>query len=147
MNDHIKEFLQQQTCATVCCIDEYQKPWCFTCFYTFNSNDGLLYYKSSAGSSHSAIMKENPVVAGSVLPDKLNKLIVQGIQFEGVVLDPEHPLSERAAAYYYKSSPLALAVSGEIWTIQINHIKMTDSKLGFGKKITWHREDELVCHN
>ena len=44
---------------------------------------------------------------------------------------------------------MALAVAGEIWTIKMDSIKMTDSTLGFGKKITWEREPEnqAVVHN
>jgi uncharacterized protein YhbP (UPF0306 family) len=34
-----------------------------------------------------------------------------------------------------------LAIPGETRTIQISHIKMTDSTKGFGKKITWNRDE------
>jgi hypothetical protein len=84
-------------------------------------------------------MKKNPFVAGTVLPDKLNKLIVKGIQFEAIVLDEHHPLAIRDPGLYYKKHPIALAIPGEIWTIQINSIKMTDSTKLFGKKTTWTR--------
>jgi hypothetical protein len=142
MNETIIHFLQQQTCATVCCVDAAGKPWCFNCFYVFNAEEGLLYYKSSPDTHHSALIKMNPVIAGSILPDKLNKLLVKGIQFDGVLLEADHPLTKHAAAQYYKKNPLALAMPGEIWTIRINHIKMTDSTKGFGKKIGWSRTEQ-----
>jgi uncharacterized protein len=141
MNESIIHFLQQQTCATVCCVNETFKPWCFNCFYVFNPELGVIYYKSSQGTQHSAILKSNPEVAGTILPDKLNKLLVKGVQFEGILLEPGHPLAAHGAAQYYKKNPLALAMPGEIWTIQLNHIKMTDSTKGFGKKITWDRAE------
>ena len=139
MNESIILFLQQQTCATVCCVNAAFKPWCFNCFYVFNTEAGVIYYKSSQGTQHSAVLKSSPEVAGTILPDKLNKLLVKGVQFEGVLLEADHPLAIHAAAHYYKKNPLALAMPGEIWTIQLNHIKMTDSSKGFGKKITWDR--------
>ena len=143
MNETIIRFLQQQTCATICCVDQDGKPYCFNCFYEFNSDMGMLYFKSSAESYHSALMKKNPFIAGTILPDKLNKLLVKGIQFEGNVLEEHHPLKEQASAYYYKKHPIALAISGDVWTIQINRIKMTDSTMGFGKKISWNRTEAV----
>lgn len=142
MNENISAFLQEQTCATVSCIGEKGHPYCFTCFYVFNSEDGLIYFKSSSDSLHSSYLKKNPVVAGTILPDKFNKLQIRGIQLEGVLLENNHPLARSASGHYHKKNPLALAMPGEIWTIQINRIKFTDSKMGFGKKLTWIRSGQ-----
>ncbi len=143
MNETISTFLKNQTCASICCVNELGKPYCFTCFYAFNYEEGLLYFKSSANSHHSTLMKKNPFIAGTILPDKLNKLIVKGIQFEGIVLDADDPLVKHSVSNYLKQHPLALAMSGDVWTISISNIKMTDSTLGFGKKITWRKEETL----
>lgn len=145
MNENIIKFISQQTCATVCCVDETSKPYSFSCFYAFNAKEGLLYYKSSLETKHSQIIVEHPFVAGTILPDKLNKLHIKGLQFEGEVLPVTHPEAKEAGAFYYKAHPLAVAIGGEIWTIKISSIKYTDSSLGFGKKIGWKREvKELV---
>ena len=143
INEAIIQFLQEQTCAGICCVERSGKPYCFSCFYAFNSVEGLLYFKSSANSHHAGLMKENPFVAGTILPDKLNKVFIKGIQFEATVLDTTQPLVNRKLGIYLAKHPLALAIPGEIWALQINHIKMTDSTLGFGKKITWNREPEM----
>lgn len=137
MNETIVRFIEKQTCATVCCVEENNKPYCFSCFYAFNAGEGLLYFKSSSDTHHSSLMKDNAFVAGTILPDKLNTLLVKGIQFEGVVLGPNHSLVKNASRYYHKKYPIALAMQGEISVIQITHIKMTDSTKGFGKKTTW----------
>ena len=142
MNERIEEYLKQQSCANVCCVDTRRLPYCFSCFYAYNINDRLLYYKSSLDAHHSKIILDSPEIAGTILPDKLSKLQVKGLQFEGIVLPLEHPLATNAAAFYYKKNPVAVAMPGEIWTIQINFIKFTDSRLGFGKKLTWNREEQ-----
>ncbi|MFZ9387675.1 MAG: pyridoxamine 5'-phosphate oxidase family protein [Chitinophagaceae bacterium] len=142
MNDPITRFIGEQTCASVCCVDEKGEPYCFSCYYSFDSKTGLLYYKSSSMSRHSAILDFHPVVAGTILPDRLNQLKVRGIQFEGVMLPSGHPLTKAAARDYYMKHPLAITVPGEIRIIQINHIKFTDSTAGFGKKQTWSRREE-----
>jgi hypothetical protein len=93
------------------------------------------------------LLKHKPSVAGTILPDKLNKLLVKGIQFEGTLLDAGDSVAASAAVLYYKQNPLAVAMPGEVWTIRIDHIKMTDSTLGFGKKLKWSREavEEQGC--
>lgn len=143
MNETIIHFLEQQNCASICCIDEAGKPYCFSCFYAFSRIDGLIYFKSSSNSHHTQLMKKNPFVAGTVLPDKLNKLTIKGIQFEAIVLDTQHPLVKKRLNSYYKKHPAALAMPGDIWVLQIEYIKMTDNTLGFGKKIIWNRVKKI----
>src|SRR5688572_17195611 len=75
MDENIIRFLQKQTCATISLVDGQGKPYCFNCFYAFNSEDGLLYFKSSATSYHVGLLKSNPLTAGTILPDKLNVLL------------------------------------------------------------------------
>jgi uncharacterized protein YhbP (UPF0306 family) len=144
MNENINDFIAKQTCGSLCCVDENGMPYCFSFFYAFNSTEGLLYYKSSDYTKHSTIIKANPVVAGTILPDKLNVLQVKGVQFEGIILSLDHPASKTASTHYYKKHPMAIAMPGDIWTIQVNNIKFTDNSLGFGKKITWSRNEPVA---
>lgn len=144
MNENIIQFLQQQTCATICCVDNDGLPYCFSCFYVFNKETYSLYFKSSKDSNHSILLAKNPAVAGTILPDKLNKLIVKGIQFTGELSNENEPLAKDTATKYYFKFPAALAVNGQIYTIQLNGIKLTDSSTMFGKKIVWRRQEYPV---
>jgi uncharacterized protein YhbP (UPF0306 family) len=137
MDEKITRFILNQTCAGICCVDETGSPYCFSCFYAFNSDQGLLFFKSPSSARHSSILTNNPLAAGTIQPDKLNKLIVKGIQFEGVLLPENNPACKIAVAAYYRKFPMAFAIPGEIRTIRIHTIKMTDSTIGFGKKIHW----------
>ena len=139
MNERITVFLQKQTCCTICCTDDAGHPYCFSCYYSFNPDRGLLYFKSSAEAHHSFLLKQRFHVAGTVLPDKLNKLVTKGIQFQGVLLKQDHSLAKDAFVNFHKQYPLAMGFSGDVFVIQINQIKMTDNNLGFGKKTTWNR--------
>lgn len=143
MDKKIVEFLKSQNCATVCCTDEVGKPYCFSCFYAFDYNNGTIYFKSSANSQHAVLMKRNPFIAGTVLPDKLNKLAVKGIQFEAEVMDSTAPEVKEGSRNYFIKHPVALLMPGELWVLQINHIKMTDNTFGFGHKIIWNRSEVL----
>ncbi len=144
MDQSIVQFIEKQKSCTVCCVDEVGNPYCFSCFYVFNAEQGLFYFKSSATSKHCGILEKNPFVAGTILPDKLNVLVIKGIQFEGMVLPSHHFLVDEASSFYHKKIPAALTISGDIWIVKIENIKMTDSTFGFGKKICWSRSEKEV---
>jgi uncharacterized protein len=144
MNESIKAFIEKQTVATICCIDEQGAPYCFSCFYAFNSEKGVLYYKSSSNAQHSLLLKNTGTVAGTILPDRLRPLLVQGIQFEGNIIPPVDELCKGASKIYLMKFPFAIAIPGEVYTIKVANIKMTDSSKGFGKKILWSRENDEV---
>lgn len=143
MNERIVDFIEGQKVATVCCVDENKKPYCFSCFYAFDKEKGLIYFKSSAHAYHSQLLFQNPSVAGSIQPDKLNPVAIKGIQFTGSVIDSENVLSFDAAKIYHKKYPFALAMPGDVWTIQPEEIKFTDNTMGFGKKITWNLHETV----
>lgn len=144
MDDLISGFIEKQKCANVSCIDSEGNPYCFSCFYAFNAADGLLYFKSSAGTHHMKLIKNNPVIAGTILPDRLPLVGVKGIQFQGLVLSFADRLSEVGSKSYHRKYPFARVISGEVWVIQLLSIKMTDSSIGFGKKIMWTINEATV---
>ncbi len=136
---NIARFIEKQNSATICCTGNTGNPYCFSCYYALNLKDGLLYFKSSVEAYHSILLKENPVIAGTILPDSLNKLKIKGVQFTGELLDSQDPLVKDAYMLYHRKHPMALAIKGEVFTIRIDSIKMTDSTRVFGKKIFWDR--------
>lgn len=144
MNESIMRFIEMQKCVSICCVDSEGNPYCFSCFYAFNAEEGLLYFKSSPATYHIKLLLQKPVVSGSILPDKLQILSVKGIQFQGVVLSEHHELSKNASTHYHKKYPFTLAIPGEKWTIQLTRIKMTDSSRLFGNKLYWERTEMKV---
>jgi uncharacterized protein len=137
MDERIVHFIDDQKVASVCCIDSEGRPYCFSCFYVFDKKKNLLYFKSSVNAHHTGLLIQNPDVAGAIQPDKLNPLAIKGIQFTGRILNAEDDLCSDATIVYHKRYPFALAMPGEVWTIQLQVIKMTDNTLRFGKKINW----------
>lgn len=139
MHKDISAFIKKQTTATISCVDENSKPYCFSVFYAWDAENKLLIYKSSPETRHSQLILQNRFVAGTIHPDKLNRLLVQGIQFEGVALNSEDSLAKGASITYHKKHPIAIVKPGELWVVQVNQIKMTDSTKGFGTKLRWSR--------
>lgn len=137
--EHIDSFIKKQTVASVSCIDASGLPYCFSCFYAYDAENTFLYFKTSIDTTHTPLMMANANIAGTILPDKLVKLAVQGIQFEGTVLKPGSEEAPHAATMYHHKYPFALPMPGDVWAIKIRHCKMTDNTLGFGKKLEWAR--------
>lgn len=145
MNDQICKFIAKQQCASICCRDKEGNPYCFNCFYAFDPSGMFLCFKSSMDTRHAKLLIGFNQVAGTILPDKLSALKVQGIQFTGKVLHVTQQDDHKFSSLYHKRYPFALAMPGEIWTIRIDEVKLTDSTLGFGKKISWNRDQ--ILHN
>jgi uncharacterized protein YhbP (UPF0306 family) len=141
---HIRQFMSRQTVASVCCSDAEGQLHCFSCYYAFDEENMLLCFKTSESSLHMQILKQRPLVAGTILPDKLNKLKVQGIQFNGEMLDAEHPMAAQASKRYHLKYPFALAMPGKVCTIALHRVKMTDNSIGFGTRLLWEQEAEVV---
>jgi len=138
MDKRIIEFISQQKTASVCCLDENNNPYCFSVFFVFDKDRERLYFKSSSSSSHVRYLLLNKEIAGTILPDKLNLLAIQGIQFTGSICPGES--IHFAARAYHKKIPFALAMPGDVWAIQLKTIKLTDNTIGIGKKILWIKE-------
>ena len=144
MITRIADFLEKQTAASISCVNEINEPYSFSCFYVYNRKENLLYYKSSPAAYHSRILLKNQKVAGTIMPDKLNKLFIKGVQFTGEVLPHNHPACEDAGSKYYFKLPMATAIPGDVWTIQLNQLKMTNNNLGVVQKLAWQRKENVI---
>jgi uncharacterized protein YhbP (UPF0306 family) len=136
-------FLQEAKVLTYCTVVEDQ-PHCAPCYFSFLEQDDNYYllFKSSADTQHIQEALINPKVAGSVLPNrKIEVSSNQGVQFKGLFIVDKEDRGKLKKAYYTKF-PYAKAVPGEVWSIQLDHLKMTDNTLGFGKKLKWSRENK-----
>jgi len=125
LHDSISRFIGKQTCASICCVDEDGRPHCFACFYAFEKDNALLYFKSSAASRHMTILKKKPFVSGTILPDRLRTYAIEGIQFHGLWLPQDHPLAQKAPERYHIKYPFALVIAGEVHTIQLQATRMS----------------------
>jgi uncharacterized protein YhbP (UPF0306 family) len=139
MDKRISNFIEQQKTATICCLDESNDPYCFTVFFVFDKTEKRLLFKSSGSANHSKWLLRKKAVAGTILPDKLDLLAIRGVQFVGCMMNSVDP-SGTAWSQYHKKLPLAIAMPGEVWTIQLESIKLTDNSFGIGRKILWNRE-------
>lgn len=116
-------------------------PWCASCYYAFDKKFKLLIFKTDMDSQHMQEAMAQLHVAGTILPDKAKKGIVKGIQYQGKMVVDNDELMERGKKKYYKKFPFARAMDGSIVVIKLSLAKLTDNKLGFGKRLLWKSEE------
>jgi uncharacterized protein YhbP (UPF0306 family) len=113
------------------------EPWCANCFYVYLEKENALVFTTDADTRHGKEFIKNPQVAGSVVLETMVIGKIRGIQFQGVVSEPEGELLSKAKWAYLKRFPPAALMDTHLWIVKLTLIKMTDNRLGFGKKIIW----------
>lgn len=139
MKKEIADFFKENKVAGICCTDAEGKPYCFQCFYALDPENNLLFFKSSSETFHSKLLADNPDVAGTVQPEKVELLTLKGIQFTGKILQDNFPGKVSPESFYHKKFPFALAKRGHVWCIRLDMVKMTDNTRFFGEKLRWER--------
>lgn len=139
MEKEIADFIKKYRIATISCAGLDASPYVFHSFYAFDLKNQLLIFKSSQNSFHASLLAENPKVAGSILPDRINLLALKGIQFTGRILYQDLPQNINPESFYHKKFPFAIAKPGKVWCIQVDMIKMTNNTPAFGSKLKWER--------
>ena len=117
------------------------KPWTANCFYVFLEDEVVFVFTTDDDTRHGNEFEKNPLVAGSVVLETNVIGKIQGIQFEGEASRPEGEMAKRAKKAYLKRFPVAALMNTSLWIVKVAHIKMTDNRLGFGKKLLWNRTD------
>ena len=79
----------------------------------------------------------NPSVAGTIALETWRVGRIRGIQFTGTVTEPAGDDLIRARKIYLRRFPYAALAEVHLWVIGLDYIKLTDNRLGFGKKIIW----------
>lgn len=142
INESILEFLQKQSFATICYTDG-ESPFCFNCYYAINEERGLLYFKTSSSARHSTILLQRRKVSGTVLPDKVDRIMTKGVQFTGEVLIADEEMMKEASKLYHRRMPMALAMNGVVFVVRLDIVKMTERKLSGARRVEWKRGEEL----
>ena len=115
-------------------------PYCSNLFYTYLEEKNVFVFTSSENTRHDAEMKNDGRVAGSVVLETEIVGKIQGLQFQGIVLKPEGELLKAARTAYLKRFPFAVFMDVELWVLELTFAKLTDNRLGFGRKLVWERD-------
>lgn len=116
------------------------EPWCCNCFYVYIPEDNCFVITSDLTTKHIQHTAHNIFVAGSVVLETSTVGKIQGLQFTGVISAASGDQLKRVKKAYLKKFPVATLMKTTLWTVDATKLKLTDNRLGFGKKLNWEKE-------
>jgi uncharacterized protein YhbP (UPF0306 family) len=112
-------------------------PWCASCFYAWDEESNTLVITTDPVTRHGEEFRLNQRVAGTIALETRRVGRIRGAQFTGTVSEPAGGDLRHARRTYLKRFPYAALADLHLWIIRPDYIKLTDNRLGFGKKIIW----------
>lgn len=134
----ICNYLIDQHVLTLCTQDE-DGLWCANCFYVFDAEKMCFYLMTDDKARHTQGMLRDGHVVGTVTDQTQTIAHIQGIQYTGIASRVTAVEQSQVKSLYCERFPIARLKSAPLWQIQLLTVKMTDNKLGFGKKHFWQR--------
>ena len=131
----VKFFKKHHVLTVATCVNG--EPWCANCFYVYLEERNALVFTTDPETRHGKEFRENSLIAGSVVLETPVIGKIRGIQFQAVVSEPKDDDLNRARKAYLKRFPVAMLMETHLWIAELTLVKMTDNRLGFGKKLIW----------
>jgi len=132
--EKVERFLEKHHLLSLATSSE-NRPHSASLFYAYDADTVSFVVASDTKTEHIQNILSNPNVSGTVAleTDEVGK--IQGIQFQAQMQEA----TKEEGTHYYKAFPYAKVMHPTLWSITIKTIKMTDNRLGFGKKLYWKR--------
>jgi len=103
-------------------------------FYVWDEKKLSFVVASSDDTTHIKHIKQNQNIAGNIVLETKTVGKIQGVQFCGRFLELQ---DDGLKKLYFKTFPHARVMRPKLWQIKVDYFKMTDNRLGFGRKIIW----------
>ena len=132
----IIKFLRKHHVLTVA-TSVSNESWCASCFYVYLEDENAFVFTTDLNTRHGQEFLKNTLVSGTIALETRIIGKVQGIQFQGIVSEPEAEMADKAQKAYIRRFPVAMLMDTHLWVVRLTHIKYTDNRLGFGKKMVW----------
>jgi len=140
LNKRIIKFIKSHHILTLA-TSSNNEPYCATCFYSYLEKENLFIITSDYETRHvKEMIKQNKISGAIALETKIIGKI-RGIQFTGTITDLKDQNNTSARISYLKRFPFAILKETALWSIEPDYIKMTDNRLGFGKKLYWNKSN------
>jgi len=137
MDKSIQDFIRKHHVMTLATLSG-GAPHCSNLFYAWDGTQFVV--TSEASTQHAQDVLVNSTVASSIVLETHAVGKIQGLQLRGVMFRPTGPELAQAKKTYLKAFPFAIFMNLDLWIITPTHAKLTDNRLGFGKKLVWTKE-------
>ena len=140
LDKRIQEFIEQHHVLVLATCADGQ-PYCCDCFFAYKSENNTFIIKTDAENTrHMKETAQNNKVAASIVLETKEIGKLQGLQICAKAVIPEGDNLSQAKKTYLKHYPYAIAVPGTYVVLEPEYYKLTDNRLGFGKKLIWNRQ-------
>lgn len=112
-------------------------PQSASLFYAYDAKKVSFVVASDVTTEHAQNVLLNETVSGTVAleTDEIGK--IAGIQFRAKM----RMISHQEGELYFRAFPFAKVMNPQLWSVELDYIKLTDNRLGFGKKLYWQRKN------
>lgn len=137
----ILEFIKKHHVLTLA-TSANNSPYCCSCFYVYDEVNNTFIYTSDLSTRHANEMLNNERVAIAIALETTMVGKIRGVQVCGCVNKLENDEFEKAKKKYVAKFPIAALSDLVLWEVDPDFIKLTDNRLGFGKKLIWEKITE-----
>ena len=125
-------------------VSRENRNWCATCYYVYLEDLNLFVFTSDHETKHITDVVEtgNYYVAGAIALETRMTGKIRGLQFAGLMRELEGNELKKARQAYLGAFPIARLAKLHLWGLEPEIIKMTDNRLGFGKKLVWRSNNQ-----
>lgn len=131
------EFIKDHHVLTLATATVEGEPYCCNAFYAYDAKSAAFIFTTDSETHHGKMMEQNAKVAASIVLETRTVGKIQGLQITGVV----KPAIEGDKLLYLKEFPYAIVADLSLWRLEADMMKLTDNRLGFGKKLIWQRSE------
>ena len=111
--------------------------YCCNVYYVFNKENNSLIFSSDTKTKHAQDFIANPNVAGTIALETKEISKIQGVQLLGKIKELKGKQLKIAKEQYVKVYPYSRLMETHLWEMELTFAKMTNNRLGFGKKLIW----------
>jgi len=135
----IVDFFEEHHVLTLATSVDNQ-VYCSNCFYVYLESENAFVFSSDEDTKHIQDVRKNNKVAASIVLETKTIGKIQGVQLLGELTEPNENNQKIARKAYLKAFPYAILKNTKLWIFNLSYIKMTDNRLGFGKKLIWTKD-------
>lgn len=139
IDQKIIDFINEHHVLTLASLKGDQ-PYTSNAFYVYLPDENMFVFTSDKKTRHGNEMLTNPKVAANIVLETKQVGKIQGLQITGMVQELSGELLSKAKKRYLKKYPYAVLKLETLWGLKVNFFKLTDNRLGFGKKLIWEEE-------
>lgn len=136
--DKITDFVKRHHVMTVATVSACGEPWCANLFYSYIPEENIFVFTTGPETRHGTEIAACSIVAASIVLETKNVGKIQGLQMQGQAQLADGDILEKAKRSYLKKFPYAVLADLTLWVLSPAMFKLTDNRLGFGKKLYWY---------